>query len=63
MSEPILRTEQLKAFYVLDVQGTQKVAKAVNEVDLDIYQNEVYGIAGESGCGRSSETVRLTRVR
>jgi peptide/nickel transport system ATP-binding protein len=54
MNEPILRTEQLKAFYVLDVYGTQKVVKAVNEVDLEIKENEVYGIAGESGCGKST---------
>src|SRR5512140_2013938 len=52
--QTILRTEQLKAFYVLDVQGMQKVAKAVNEVDLDIYENEIYGIAGESGCGKTT---------
>jgi peptide/nickel transport system ATP-binding protein len=50
----ILRTERLKAFYVLDVQGTQKIAKAVNEVDLGIYENEIYGIAGESGCGKTT---------
>jgi peptide/nickel transport system ATP-binding protein len=54
MSKTILRTEQLKAFYVLDMHGTQKVVKAVNEVDLDIQENEVYGIAGESGCGKST---------
>jgi peptide/nickel transport system ATP-binding protein len=50
----VLRTEQLKAFYVLDVQGTQKIVKAVNEVDLAIRENEIYGIAGESGCGKST---------
>lgn len=54
MNKPILRTEGLKAFYVLDVHGTQKVVKAVNEVDLAIKENEVYGIAGESGCGKST---------
>ncbi len=52
--QPILRTEQLKAFYLLDMQGKQKIVKAVNEVDLDIYENEIYGIAGESGCGKST---------
>lgn len=54
MENTILRTEALKAFYVLDVYGTPKVVKAVNEVDLAIKENEIYGIAGESGCGKST---------
>jgi len=54
MNKTILRTEQLKAFYVLDVFGTQKVVKAVNEVDLEIRENEIYGITGESGCGKTT---------
>jgi peptide/nickel transport system ATP-binding protein len=54
MNDLILRTEQLKAFYILDVHGTQKVVKAVNEVELEIRENEVYGIAGESGCGKTT---------
>jgi peptide/nickel transport system ATP-binding protein len=54
MNETILRTERLNAFYVLDVFGTQKVVKAVSEVNLEIQENEVYGIAGESGCGKTT---------
>jgi peptide/nickel transport system ATP-binding protein len=54
MNKTILRTEHLKAYYVLDVYGTQKVVKAVDDVNLDICENEVYGIAGESGCGKTT---------
>jgi len=54
MNKTILRTEKLKAFYILDVLGTQKVVQAVNEIDIDIYENEIYGIAGESGCGKTT---------
>jgi peptide/nickel transport system ATP-binding protein len=54
MNEIILKTEALQAFYVLDVYGTQKVIKAVNDVDMAVYEDEIYGIAGESGCGKST---------
>jgi peptide/nickel transport system ATP-binding protein len=54
MNTPILRTEKLKAYYVLDLHGTQKVVKAVDGVDLETQENEVYGIAGESGCGKTT---------
>jgi peptide/nickel transport system ATP-binding protein len=52
--QTILRTEHLKAFYLLEMHGTQKIVKAVNDVNLTIYENEIYGIAGESGCGKST---------
>jgi peptide/nickel transport system ATP-binding protein len=52
--QPVLRTEHLKAYYILEMQGTQKLVKAVNDVDLQIYENEIYGIAGESGCGKTT---------
>ena len=50
----VLRTDHLKASYILEVKGTQKVVKAVNDVDLKIYENEIYSIAGESGCGKTT---------
>lgn len=62
MSETILSTEELKAYYVLDLQGTEKVVKAVNEVELTIKTNEIYGIAGESGCGKSTLLKALAAI-
>ncbi len=52
--QTILRTQNLQAFYVLEMQGVQKVVKAVNEINLQIRENEIYGIAGESGCGKTT---------
>lgn len=52
--QTILRTEHLRASYILKMQGTQKIVKAVNDVDIQIYENEIYGIAGESGCGKTT---------
>jgi peptide/nickel transport system ATP-binding protein len=50
----ILRTDHLKAFYILEMHGTQKTVKAVNDVNIQIQENEIYGIAGESGCGKTT---------
>lgn len=62
MNKPILRTESLYTCYVLDYHGSQKVVQAVNEVELEIWENEVYGIAGESGCGKSTLLKALAAV-
>lgn len=62
MNNTILKTESLKTFYVLEVRGTSKIVKAVNDVNLNVRENEIYGIAGESGCGKSTLLKALAAV-
>lgn len=50
----VLKAEQLKASYVLDNFGVKRVVQALNRVDLKVEENEIYGIAGESGCGKTT---------
>lgn len=62
MKKTILKTQTLYACYMLDYQGSQKTVEAVNQVELNILENEVYGIAGESGCGKSTLLKTLAAV-
>ena len=54
MSDAILRTKGLKASYITHLFGTNREVKVVDGVDISIRRNEVYGIAGESGCGKTT---------
>jgi len=55
MQEPILEIEDLKTHF-FTYNG---VVKAVDGISLEIHREEVLGIVGESGCGKSV-TVRST---
>jgi len=50
----IVRTENLKAYYVTGIYGIKRTVRAVDDVSLEINENEILGIAGESGCGKST---------
>ena len=54
MSErkPIITVKGLKTHF--PVKGTKKVVRAVDGVDLVVYQGDTLGVVGESGCGKTT---------
>ena len=54
MSDLILQTKGLRASYITHLYGIDREVKVVDGVDLSIKKNEFFGIAGESGCGKTT---------
>ena len=52
-AEPVLRVENL----VIEVAGT--AARVVDDVSLEVAPGEVLGLAGESGCGKTTLSLAL----
>ncbi len=57
-SEPLLKVNDLQVEY----RTKRGVVRAVDHVTFDIYPNEVFGLAGESGCGKSTIAHAITRL-
>ncbi|MEK7441798.1 MAG: ABC transporter ATP-binding protein, partial [Chloroflexota bacterium] len=56
--QPLLSIRDLKVEFPLD-EGT---VKAVDGVSLDVYAGQVFGIVGESGCGKSVTMKAILRI-
>ncbi len=56
--EPLLSVQELEVEYVTK-RGR---VRAADRVSFDIYPNEVFGLAGESGCGKSTIAHAVTRI-
>ena len=57
--EPLLSLDDLYIEFeteggLLDIFGDNDVVQAVSGVDLDIYENDVVAVVGESGCGKTT---------
>lgn len=58
---PLLYLKDLKQYYTLETNFIEQilgkksqVIKAVDDINLTIYQGEIFGLVGESGCGKST---------
>jgi peptide/nickel transport system ATP-binding protein len=50
----LLSVENLSAYYHTDVYGISRTVRAVDGVSLELKPNEIYGVAGESSCGKTT---------
>lgn len=57
-SDPLIRVKNLCVDYITDNGDF----RAVNNVSFDIGKGEIFGLAGESGCGKSTIAFALTRL-
>ena len=56
--QPLLSLQGLTVDYV----GDRGDFRAVDDVSFDIGRGEVFGLAGESGCGKSTIAFAITRL-
>ena len=57
-SDPLMQVQNLTVDYVTE----DGIARAVSDVSFDIGRGEAFGLAGESGCGKSTVAFALARL-
>jgi peptide/nickel transport system ATP-binding protein len=50
----LLHVENLRAYYKTGMYGISRTVKAIDGVSLNLNRNEIYGVAGESSCGKTT---------
>ncbi len=50
----LLSVQNLRAYYRTEVYGISRTVRAVDGVSLELQRNEIYGLAGESSCGKTT---------
>lgn len=58
MTAPLLSVKNLTIDYI----GEEKDFRAVDNVSFDVAPGEVFGLAGESGCGKSTIAFAISRL-
>src|SRR5688572_25264232 len=50
----LLQVDDLRAYYRTEVYGISRSVRAVDGVSFNLQPNEIYGVAGESSCGKTT---------
>ncbi|MBX2999083.1 MAG: ABC transporter ATP-binding protein [Caldilineaceae bacterium] len=51
---PLLDVQDLRAYYRTEMYGISRTVRAVDDVSFQLQSNEIYGVAGESSCGKTT---------
>ncbi|MBE7722552.1 MAG: ATP-binding cassette domain-containing protein [Lacrimispora celerecrescens] len=65
MQKPLLEITGLKKYYPIEAGITKEqvgVVKAVDDITISIAKNEVLGVVGESGCGKTTLGRTILRI-
>ncbi|MBZ9921957.1 ABC transporter ATP-binding protein [Mesorhizobium sp. BR1-1-7] len=52
--DAVLRTKNLRAYYQMSYFGIDREVRAVDSITMHVRRNEIYGLAGESSCGKTT---------
>ena len=58
----ILSVRHLKQFFKTGIGANKFITKAVHDISFDIKKGEVFGLVGESGCGKTTTGRSLIRL-
>lgn len=61
-SVPVMRAKNLKVHFKSGVGKQKLVVKAVDGINFDIYKGEIFGLVGESGCGKTTTGRALIKL-
>ena len=50
----LLRVQGLRAHYKTEMYGISRMVRAIDGVSMELKTNEIYGLAGESSCGKTT---------
>ena len=61
-SERVLTVRNLRAYYQTHYFGIRREVRAVDDVSLHVDRDEIYGLAGESSCGKTTLIKTIARA-